>query len=234
MMDIFLDLEGTDVEVRGVCKKCGLNLKNGKDICTRCEKSKIFLESCHVHTKEIKNKIFVLMQDVMEEIPVPKKGFQIRIRTQVSMNMLSYFLKILKKHNTVDCLTIATYSFDKSSLLIILDLVKSGAVKVLKLILSDTYSYRYKSQYEQLKVKMSDLKHMGYNVSLVFCTNHMKITLIQCGKDYYQIEGSMNYSVNNLCEQISIENCKETYDHDYKLLVDIIPDLKNKALEVVC
>ncbi len=233
-MDLRIDLAEIGIEQQSECDKCGLSLKNGRNICERCEKSKIFLESVHINVDDIKNKMFVLIQDVKKEIPIPEKGKQVRIRTQVSMNMLAVLLKILDKHKKIDDLVIATYSFDRNSVIAVLDLFKAGKIKSFGLLLSDTYSYRYKNLYEKIKKEMLFLKKSGLNCWLVFATNHMKITLIKCKGNYYQIEGSMNYSVNNLCEQVSIENCKETYDRDFKLLSEIIPSFENFALERVC
>lgn len=216
------------------CEKCGITLKDFSGICRRCKESKIFMESVNIKSADIKNKMFPLLADVSEKIPIPGIDHQVRIRTQVSMNMLALMLKIIKKHKKIDCLIIATYSLDENSLVSILSLIQSGIVKKLGVLLSDTYSYRYKKLYSKIIESFLRLKKDGFDVWLVFATTHLKITLCQCAENYYHIEGSMNYSINNLCEQILIENNKEIYDYDYEILSNLISKKKNKALRIIC
>jgi len=72
------------------------------------------------------------------------------------------------------------------------------------------------------------------NVTLVYAHSHLKITILKAGENYIQMEGSMNYSANQMSEQISIENNKSTYDFDYNFLNVILHNRKNKALEIIC
>lgn len=232
-MDIDFNFESLGIVQDSVCEKCGASLKNGKDICPRCEGSKIFLESVHVNTNPLRKKMFKLIQDVEDDIPLPAIGEQVRIRTQVSLNMLALLLKVIRSHGEAQSVTIATYSFETSSLNALLEIFEAGKISELSLFLSDSTSFRYKN-FGEIERKILSLKKKGFNVRLAFATTHLKITLIQCGENYYQIEGSMNYSINNLCEQVSIENCKETYDYDFNLINNIMPAIKSKMLRVVC
>jgi hypothetical protein len=63
--------------------------------------------------------------------------------------------------------------------------------------------------------------------------SHLKITLARCGNNFYQFEGSMNYSMNNMAEQIVFENNKDLYDFDYYFIIETMQDTNNKALEII-
>lgn len=234
MKDFEVNIESFNIESKSECSKCGITLKTGKTICERCENSKIFLEEMHIFCADsIKDKMFKLIEDVNQKVPLPGIGQEIRIRSQVSINMLSIVLKMLRINGKIEELVISTYSFDKSSIEVIFGLFKNGIIEKLNFLISDTYSYRYKNQYDQIISLVLGFQADGFNVGLCFATTHLKITLVQCAGNYYHIEGSMNYSINNLCEQIIIENDKKIYDFDHNLLCNVIPKKENKALQVI-
>ena len=51
-------------------------------------------------------------------------------------------------------------------------------------------------------------------------------------EDYYHFEGSMNYSTNNMAEQLLFENNKEIYDNDMQFFNDIVENANN-SLEII-
>lgn len=67
-----------------------------------------------------------------------------------------------------------------------------------------------------------------------FGWSHMKITVIKAKDNFFQFEGSMNYSTNNMAEQLVFENNKNTYNFDYNFINELVTDKKNKNLEIIC
>ncbi len=192
---------------------------------------KIFLEEHDIRIESFKNPTFRIIYHVLEDLTLPRPGEQMRIRTQQQINLISIILKIIEVHGQIEDLTIATYTLNKEAWGVITDLLQSGRIEKLSLFLASSYSFRDKAYYEFLKTTTLSLQE-HYNLSLVFAWLHLKITLAKCGGNYYQFEGSMNYSTNNMAEQILFENRIETYEHDYTLLQSFTSH-NNKALEVI-
>ena len=200
--------------------------KSGKD-------AKLFLSENNIRGDIFNKPTFQIIRNVLSDLRLPKKGEQIRIRTQQQINLLSMVLKIIDVHKKIDELTIATYTFNRVSMEAVTDLLKAGAIGKLNLFVSSSYEFRDKKYCQELKsfaLSMSD----SFNIHLCFAWTHFKITLAKCGNDFYQIEGSMNYSTNNMAEQLLFENSKETYLNDFKFITEITVDTKNKALQIIC
>ena len=176
---------------------------------------------------------FQIIKKVLHDLRLPKRGEQIRIRTQQQINLLSMILKIIDVHKKIDELTVATYTFNRFSMETFSALLKAKAILKLNLLISSSYEFRDKKYCQELK-EFALTMNKKYSVHLCLAWAHFKITLVKCGDDFYQIEGSMNYSTNNMAEQLLFENSKETYDYDYKFIKEVILKNKNKALEIIC
>ncbi len=196
--------------------------------------AKIFLDKNEIRISNFsKSKLFVV-GEVLRDLKLPQKGEQFRIRTQQRINLISILLKIIDIHKKIDELTIATYTLNQTALKTIGDLLASGKIKKINFMISDSYSFRYPKYYDHLQNVFLAWNKKYKDVHLVFTWSHLKITLIKCGDDYYQHEGSMNYSLNNLAENILFENNKKQYESDYKFLKEIILRKKSKATKVIC
>lgn len=196
-------------------------------------KAKLFLEKNNIRESLFKKKEMQILDNVLENFKLPKKNQQIRIRTQQQINLISILLKIIEQHKKIDALTITTYTLNRLSLETICDLITAKKIKALNLLISSSYTFRDKKYYSEIKNKIFSLSKK-YKVHLAFAWCHFKITLARCGTDYYQHEGSMNYSQNNMAENLLIENNKETYNHDYIFLNETVFLKKNKAIDVIC
>lgn len=192
-----------------------------------------FLEMADIRVSNFNKSNYQILEHVIENIKIPEKKEQIRIRTQQQINLISLVLKILQKHKKIDELTIATYTFNRISWNTITDALKSGKIKKINLFLSSSYAYRDKKYYMYLQEQAKELS-LKYDIHLVFAGLHLKITLIQCKKDYYLFEGSMNYSTNNMAENLLFENNKKSYLHDYEFFTNFLKQKKNKALKIIC
>jgi len=204
-------------------KKGETSEKYKKDAKKFLDENKIF------KTKHIKKNTFQYIYDI-NKLKLPEKGEQLRLRIQQAINLITIILKIVDKFKTLENVSIATYTFNKETLLTLIQLVEAKKVKKLNLFISGSYSFRHKVYYEELKEICKKTK----NVHLSFGWSHMKITIIKAKDNYFQFEGSMNYSTNNMAEQLVFENNKTTYDFDYNFINELMTDKKNKNLEIVC
>jgi len=193
---------------------------------------RIFLEEMRIF--EIKSKkIIKMLVKVFDDLRLPLPGEQFRIRTQQQVNMITLVLRILKEHGSIDELTIATYSFNKDAFNIIEPLIKAGKIKKFNLFLASSNRFRNESHLNFLINQMKKLSESGFDISFILVWSHLKITLARCGNNFYQFEGSMNYSMNNMAEQIVFENNKDLYDFDYYFIIETMQDTNNKALEII-
>ena len=192
------------------------------------ERAEQFLDEIDVFTPKIGKQTMEIISS-LSDIRLPEKNEQMRIRTQTQLNMISIIVKIVLEKEKIDELTISTYTLNKEAFAVLENLVNSGRVKKLNLLISSSYNFRepdWSKEIRKRSIKMG--------ISLVFAWFHFKIALARCGTDFFQIEGSMNFSTNNMAEQLVFENNEEVYDHDYNLLTVITTERKTKAVERVC
>jgi hypothetical protein len=195
--------------------------------------AKQFLNQIDLRSSKFSKVTMRILRD-FSFLKLPEIGEQIRIRTQRQLNLVSLLLKIVEVHQEIDELTIATYTLNREAYEATIGLLKNGRVKKLNLILASSISFRNPTYYRELKEKVSNLAR-NFDVHLTFVWCHFKITLAKCGENFYQHEGSMNYSMNNMAEQILLENNRETYDYDYDFLNRVMTGREsNKATEVIC
>ncbi len=231
-----LDIEGLDIEIMEFSEEEleELSAPAPETPQKYKQKTKIFLESLEIRTESFREGIYQLISNTQEQLKLPLPGEMLRIRTQQSINLIGIILKIISTHDQIDNLTIATYTLNKEASSAIFDLVKTGRIRHLNLLIASSYTFRNKDVYTRLKEDCQTLSTDGYDVHLTFAWSHFKITLAKCGENYYQFEGSMNYSQNNMAEQLSFENNKTTYDYDYVFITEIIHRSGHAALDVVC
>lgn len=199
------------------------------------EQAKQFMSSALIDRRNVKNKTFVIIGNALRDITLPEPGQMLRIRTQTQFSMLSFVLKIVHQHEVIDELTIATYTLNSEAFSVISDLVRSGKIARLNLLIASSYSYRDPSRKRMMTDAILEMSKAGSDVHLVFVWTHLKITLARCGRDHYLIEGSMNYSMNNMAEQVLFENDETSYNFDYRFILDTMTsDDNNQALEIVC
>ena len=196
--------------------------------------AKDFLDGLNIDTSQLKKNTWQLINNSLEQIRLPLSGERIRIRTQQSINLIGFILKIIEVHGIIEELTITTYTLNRYALSIISDLVKTNKIIKLNILLASAYSFRKPEYYRKLKTDFSILSRDGFDVHLVFAWAHFKVTLAKCGGDYYQHEGSMNYSDNNMAEQLSFENNKAIYDYDYDFIINKVIQSGQAAIEVIC
>lgn len=195
------------------------------------KEARILLDKLQLSSSQVKKKTVLIIHNVLTDLRLPKNGEQIRYRTQQQINLISMILLILK-YEEIEELTITTYTFNREALYILTTKLKAGQIKKINLIIASSYGFRDPKYYEYLKQEIIKL-NKKYDIHLTFAWIHLKITLAKTHKNYYQMEGSMNYSTNNMVEQLLFENSKIIYQEDFKFIESIF-EKENKALEVVC
>jgi len=191
-----------------------------------------FLDEMQIFSIKSK-RIIAMIVKTFDDLTLPAPGEQFRVRTQKQVNLIVLVLRILKEHGTIDELTIATYSLNKEAFNILSDLIKAGKIKKFNIFLASSNRFRSENHLNYLINQSKELYDLGFSISFVLAWSHFKITLAKCGSNYYQFEGSMNYSMNNMAEQIVLENNKKIYDYDYNFISNVMQDTNNKALEVI-
>lgn len=200
---------------------------------TLAKNARIFLERAEIRTENIKPKTFQLINNAVEDLRLPASGEQIRIRTQQQFNMIALVIAIAEHHQKIDELTIVTYTLNIEAWNVILDMLKSGVIKRLNLMVASSYGFRDPKRYQMMR-ETAVLLSADYDIHLTFSWCHFKITLAQCGDNFYQIEGSMNYSTNNMAEQLSFSNDADLYQFDYDFIHRVMTNRELKSLEIVC
>lgn len=149
-------------------------------------------------------------------INIPHKNSVLSIRTQSQLNAFSLFLQFIEKYNKIDFLQIQTYTIDEKTIFTLFELLNSGKIEKLQIIMTETAIFRIPKIYKLLKELFSEHK----NCNLVFYWVHSKVHLIKCGNDKFVIDGSGNFSMNAQVEQYNIFNSDGMFDFDYNLSND--------------
>lgn len=145
-----------------------------------------------------------------DKITIPKINQIISIRTQSQLNLFSLFLMFINEFDTIDFLSIQTYTFNEKTVHALNELVKTGKIKKLTIIMTETANFRIPKIYRLLK----ELFSTNENVNLVFYWVHSKINLIQCGNEKFVLDGSGNFSMNAQIEHYNIFNSEKMFDAD--------------------
>ncbi len=194
---------------------------------------KQFIDNLEIQHCHIKERSYQIIYNIIKDFELPQKDNSIRYRIQQSINLTAIILKMVDKHGFIDDLVVTSYTFNREALGCLCDLFRSGRIKKMSIWLASSYSFRDPKYYQEIIETIKGLN--SKNAKLAFAWMHMKITLAKCGSDFYQHEGSMNYSKNNMAENLIVTNCKKTYQAD-KNFIDNIMLNKNasKAVEKIC
>lgn len=230
MLDIGMDFE---IDFDDDAPSRGRQVKKTSD--QYIDQVKIFLDKAEIIGVDLRRKesFCQVLESTFNNLVFPEKEQQLRIRTQTQLNLIGIVLATVAREKLIDDATIATYTLNLDSFEILLALLKQGKIKRLNLLLASSYQFRNPQHYELFKAKCLELS-VDYGIHLTFAWSHFKITLLKCGDNYYHFEGSMNYSQNNMAENLIFENDKEIYDFDYNFITKIMAEQTNKALEIIC
>ncbi len=196
--------------------------------------AKEFLDKIDLKSSFVKNRTILMIENMKKDFRLPIVGEQIRLRFQQQISLISIVLFVLHSHRKIKELTISTYTLNRESLLILGEMARKGRIEKINFLVASSYSFRDKKYFNYLKTFCKTLNEDGFNVHLSFAWIHLKITLMAAGENFYQMEGSLNYSTNNMAEQLLIENDQGIYNYDYNFINRIILNRESKAIENIC
>lgn len=193
-------------------KKGRFNVKSEREL-SEFKKEKI--------TQDL-NEIIEIAQDNLDfnyqlikkngRINIPNKNSVLSIRTQSQINAFSIFLQFIEKYETLDFLSIQTYTIDEKTVFTLKKLIDDGIIKKLQIVMTETACFRIPKIYRLLK----DLFSEHEKVNLCFYWVHSKVHMIRAGNDKYVIDGSGNFSMNAQVEQYNIFNSDFMFDKEYE------------------
>lgn len=120
-----------------------------------------------------------------------------------SMSFMTFYMV----NYTFDDVLISTWVIADSDIDNLIDLMKNGRIKKLKLCLGEIYPGTYPAEYSRL-LNMRD----EFNFQMVVARNHSKIMLMKNSDMDLVIESSANVNTNPRMEQTAIHNDKGLYD----------------------
>lgn len=147
-----------------------------------------------------------------EKIIIPAENHITLIRTQSQLNIFTLFLRFIEEYGSIDFLSIQTYTFDENTILALNQLLESGKIQKLQIIMTETCNFRLPKIYLLLK----ELFQNNKNVNLVFYWIHSKVNLIKCNQNYFLLDGSGNFSMNAQVEHYNIINSQNLFEEELK------------------
>ena len=153
-----------------------------------------------------KNKFRIKNYCELSGYSLPNKNESFHIVTEKAINAFAFIQYVLDTKKRIDQLYITSYSIRESVLRPIKDWIDSGIVCNVSISLTCFTKRLNLPCWEFLNTCKSDKFKVKY------FHNHTKISLMQCGDDYFVLEGSGNFSENAQCEQYIFTNSKELFD----------------------
>ena len=142
----------------------------------------------------------------LTESPLP--GQMIFLFTDKSFNAFSFVSYLLVEHAKIDELYLSTYSVSKKILLSFSQLLSTGKISKIELLVADSL----KHQRPQVKDQLDRFANRFDALSVKYAWNHSKMALFKIQDQYYVVEGSGNWSENSRHEQYLFANDKELFE----------------------
>ena len=103
--------------------------QRGRLIGKNKEYEKTCLEQMDIRIDKLKPSTFHIILDILNDFRLPGPGEQLRIRTQQQINLIAIILRIVEIHQTIDELTIASYTLNREAFGILVDFLRSKRIK---------------------------------------------------------------------------------------------------------
>jgi hypothetical protein len=167
--------------------------------------------------------------DKLEDIGLPKPGYQIRLVTRRTFNSIQFIEYIAAREIIID-MKIAIYSINFNAAKILLNLVDTKKIQTLEILMSNLRNKAHREKEELVKKMFTD--HPA--ISLFFCSSHAKVFSCKTQNgNFYTLEGSGNMAYNSRIEQYVIDNDEDMYVFTGNWMAEIKAFLAgSKELEV--
>lgn len=179
----------------------------------------------HIETEETRNneeskddikrdnfmKIHTAKVETLKELNgrLPQCGEIFFLWTINSFNAFTFIPYIIRECGFIDELLITTYSINMRIVDSLIRYIDKGKIKHVSLFISDSIKFRMPKVYDHLSALVA---HRADVLKIFYSWNHSKVTLINAGGNFYDVEGSGNFSENAQHEQYIFLNSKEVYD----------------------
>lgn len=160
----------------------------------------------------------------LDDVGLPKPGQQYRLITRRSFNAIEMLDYIARGERILD-LKIAIYSINFYAAQIMMDLVNSGRIERVEILMSNLRNKAHREKEEILKKQF--IAHP--RISLFYCNSHAKLMACRTESgNHYLIEGSGNHAFNSRVEQYVIDNDPALYDFTCSWMREIKEFLADK------
>jgi len=153
-----------------------------------------------LHTEKVKN-----IRQLTGRLPTEGEAFF--LWTVNSFNAFTFIPFIIRECGIINEIYIATYSINTRIIDALMRLINSGKILNVHLFISDSIKYRLPRVYDHLDALCSNRKE----ITVHYAWNHAKIALIKAGDNFFDVEGSGNFSENAQHEQYVFINSEKIY-----------------------
>jgi len=144
--------------------------------------------------------------DVIErikEIKLPEQDQQLRLISNSSFNAIS-LIKYIAETEKVESMKLVIFAINQYAAQVLINLKESGLIQNVTLMIS--------SLRDDHKRTCKSVNMLNRHFDIYFVHSHAKISIIQTKENYYNVEGSGNFSFNARIEQYVIDNSKQLFD----------------------
>lgn len=165
------------------------------------------LDKLRVKVEVLKKTHFFKIKSFTDISTLPEINESIHVITQQHINAFSLLFHI-SESEIIESALVTTYSISERSIAAFLELLDTGQILSLKMVVASGMKQLQKKRYEQLAQAV--VNRPGKMV-IAFIDNHTKICVLKTAQNNYVIEGSGNFSTNAKIEQYTISNSKTLY-----------------------
>jgi len=150
----------------------------------------------------------------IKEIKLPKQGGQLRLITTKAFNSIAV-IKHIADEEKIKSAKLVIYAINQYAARLLIDLKKEGKLNNTVLIISSIRN-------PGIKDKCIAVEMLKKYFKIIFITSHAKIAILETEKgNYYNIEGSGNFSYNARLEQYVIDNEKGLFDFSNRWIKEV-------------
>lgn len=170
----------------------------------------------HLEDKVLKKFVEKTYQviDKIDNIGLPEPGQQLRIITMKVFNAISVIQLIAEREIITDAVFVI-FAINQHAARMLIDLKNKGYIKKAQLVVSSIRNAGHESK----SVAVDMLKKY---FQVIYVNSHAKISVIKTEKgNYYNVEGSGNFSFNGRIEQYVIDNDIEIYNFSQEWIEEL-------------
>lgn len=163
--------------------------------------------------KRFTEKTYQIIEKI-KEIKLPEKGEQLRLITTKAFNSIA-IIKYIAEKEKIKSAKLLIFAINQYAAKLLIELKKDGNLKNTVLVISSIRN-------PGIKDKCIAVELLKKHFKIIFITSHAKIAILETEQgNYYNIEGSGNFSYNARLEQYVIDNEKGLFDFSKKWIKEV-------------